>query len=119
MFERLRLALRALRGRIESVGAEPCHTCALQTEIALRLTTENARLEEQVAYWRRREERTADRLLEVHHGVSGVATPLAPAAPSIAHTVMAAMNVREVPPDRTTDDTSAAGPDARRRGAAH
>jgi len=78
------------------------------------LAGEVNRLKQEVYYWRMREERTVDRLLEVK-GIPPVAAEPKPPPRNPLSMMMHAINVTEI--DSTKDPLTAAGPDAMSRGA--
>jgi hypothetical protein len=83
---RLSLAWRLLRG---VASPPPCARCEV-------LERDVANLKYEAQYWREREERTLDRLLEVKQ-VSGVATAPRSASEPAIHRAFRAMQMTEMP----------------------
>jgi len=101
MFTRLRLAFRALFG-IADPAPVPCARCV--------------ELAQERDYWKAREERTADRLLE-RQGIAPVAQTPAPPPINPMALAMHAMTITEI--DSTKTKSPQPGRDAMTRGAAH
>lgn len=93
-------AVAAFLAGAHAQAGTPCRDCAHKTALANASLIQRDDAERQIAYWRTREERATDRLLEVQ-GVGPVARPLPKAPVNPMTTMLSALGVTEIDSRRT------------------